>query len=75
MNLFTIIDGEKAILQKKGRFYQVDLYRLGDRLFAKQGSSFVGLQNFSQGTTDPDMTWREISVAVKPDATGRLLAP
>lgn len=41
MQYFTIVEDTKAIIFSKGRYQQVDVYRRGDHVYIRMGSSFV----------------------------------
>lgn len=58
--LFHQVQGAQVVLKSKGVFKQVDVFTYGERLFAKWGSGFIGLKQYDNGTTIPNVAWEHI---------------
>ncbi len=59
MDIFQSVTDGKAILLNKGVYRQVDLYRRGANLYAKNGNGFIRLYP-NQGTSVPSIVWRDL---------------
>ncbi len=59
MALFHVVDDAQVVLRSKGVYRQVKLFARDGKLYAQQGSGFIGLRR-EGGTTCPSVSWEEI---------------
>lgn len=62
MKYFSEIISGISVVRSKGVYKQVQLYRYGNRVFAKYGGGFIGLVKHQYGTTKPDVLWIEVNI-------------
>ena len=64
MKRFLQIEGACVILRKGGSFTQNDVYKYGEDVFAKTGSSFVRLVE-NNGTSKAGLMWEGLDIKHK----------
>lgn len=58
-DMFTAVDGAKALISARGVYMQTGLYMRGDHLFVAYGKGFVRLL-LNKGTTVSHVKWEAI---------------
>ena len=70
MDLFTVVEGGKAITVEKGVYRQSDVYERGGRLYAMHRTGFARLLTKNM-TTVPNLRWDDIvGIAFSEDYKG-----
>lgn len=59
--MFTKLEGDSAVLFRKGVFTQADLYKWQGGLYAKLGGGFVRLRS-NGGTSHPDVLLKHLTI-------------